>query len=111
MMVCMHGQRIRQNIDRHKQIDSYRQDSTLSLLYPFDDEHSPVLDSSDSSAVYVDEVSSETYFATLLQLCLTNVTVERDVLVFRVDQSARAMVKSPKAIGSSETYVPTERHG
>lgn len=80
------GQRIRHRaLIAIRQTGSHRHDTTLSLLDTLNDEHSPVLDSSYSGTVYVNEVPSRAYFATLLQLRLANVAVEGDVFIFRVD--------------------------
>ena len=67
------------------QTGSHRHDTALGLLDTLDDEYSSMLDGSDSGTVYVNEVSSSAYLATLLQFCLSNVTVEGDVFIFRID--------------------------
>lgn len=67
------------------QTGPHRHDTALGLLDTLDDEYSPVLDGADSSAVYINEVSSSAYLATLLQLCLSDVAVEGDVFVFGID--------------------------
>ena len=65
---------------------TYWHDTTLSLLDTLENENATMLDGPNSSAVHIDQVAASTYLATLLQFRLTNIAMQRDKLVFRVDQ-------------------------
>ena len=64
--------------------NTYGHDTTLCLLDAFYDEDAPGFDSTHSGTVDVHQVSTVSNLPALLELCLTNVAMQGDILVLCV---------------------------
>ncbi len=66
---------------------TYRHYPPLSFFYTFDDQYSTVLDSPYSGAVNVYEVATASELPPLLEFCLSDISVESDILIFHVSDT------------------------
>jgi hypothetical protein len=69
---------------REKLGNTYGHDTTFCLLDAFYDEDTAGLDSTHSGAVDIHKVSTVSDLPALLELCLTNITMQGDILIFCV---------------------------
>ena len=64
--------------------NTYRHDTTFCLLNAFYDEDTPCLDSTHSGTVDIHKVSTVSDLPALLEFCLTNITMQGDILILCV---------------------------
>ena len=70
--------------DGRKLRKTYGHDTTLCLLDTFYDENAPGFDSTHSGTIDVHKVSAVSDLPTLLELCLTDIAMQGDILILCV---------------------------